>query len=112
MRCGDAAGLVSGRREPPRCSDALQWLRANGHSLAPVTGTDARALKAFAHLLDLYALTGSSSVVVALAVCVAEMQPKIAPLARELIAWALDWGDRDRMWPDIEAQAEHIRRPL
>ena len=47
------------------CADALRWLDANGHSLAPLTGTSGKALRAVAHLWQLYAYTRDPAVVVA-----------------------------------------------
>jgi len=34
------------------------------------------------------------------------MQTKCRPFARELIAQALDWGDRDRLWPLVQPSSE------
>jgi hypothetical protein len=87
---------MSGKREH------LRWLKANGHSLAPLTGTDTRALEAIAATWMLYAHTRSSGLLRAVAILAREMQVSTRPLARELIAWAMDWGDRDALWPAVE----------
>lgn len=86
-------------KETPACVDAVKWLRANGHSLAPLTGTDYRSLRAMAHVWDLYAYTGSSAVLSAARAIAEEMQASTRHLARELIARSMEWGDRDRIWP-------------
>lgn len=82
-----------------RLPEHLQFLKSSGHSLAPLTGTDSKALQAIAACWTLYAYTHSSDVLYAVRLLLREMQPKTRPLARELIAWAMDWNDRDRLWP-------------
>lgn len=80
----------------------MRWLRANGWDLGPLTGQDARALLAIAECWELYACSdadGASSALAAIQTLLRAMQPKCAPLAKELIARSLDWGDRDRLWP-------------
>lgn len=105
-------------RQPPRRADEhLRWLRAqcandNGWrpggplniSLAGLTGTDVAMLEAIDRLwhAHLHAVR-PRDICKAVAVCCCEMQVKYLPLARELIARAMDWGDRDRLWPVVEA---------
>lgn len=87
-------------RTPVRRADEhLRWLRANGHGLGALTGTDHRALEAIDRCWELYAHTGSERVLAAVAGLIGEMQPSTRFFARELIARAMDWGDRDRLWP-------------
>lgn len=62
-----------------RCADAFDWLVANGHSLAGLTGQDAPALKAIAHCWQLYASSRE-------------------PAALEAIRALLDWSDRIHLW--------------
>lgn len=79
-----------------------QWLRANGHDLAPLTGQDARALHAIAACWELYACSDDAGALAALDAVrslLPAMQDKCRPLARELIAYAMDWSDRERLWP-------------
>lgn len=86
-------------RTPPRRADEhLRWLRANGHDLAPLTGTDYRVLEAIDRCWEVYCYTSSQHVLQAIRCLLAEMQHHTRPLARELIARAMDWGDRDRLW--------------
>lgn len=82
-------------------ADHLKWLRANGHDLAPLTGTDSKALAAIADAWNLYAYTRSERVLKAISLLIAEMQETTRHLARELIAYAMDWSDRDRLWPQV-----------
>lgn len=82
-------------------SEHLDWLRENGHDLAPLTGTDHKALAAIAACWTLYAYSGRTEVLAAIRLLIGEMQRSTAPLARELIAWAMDWDDRERLWPEV-----------
>jgi hypothetical protein len=85
------------------------WLRANGHNTAPLTGQDASALEAIALCWELYARgdnDGRLAAVKAVRELLPAMQEKCWPLAREVIAKALDWGDRDRLWPLVKDGAK------
>jgi len=94
--------LSSPKRPPvPEC---LRWLKENGHELAPLTGQDRSALLAIAHCWELYARgddDGRRAAAMAVRVLVGAMQPHTRPLAKELIAWVLDWDDRDRLWSEL-----------
>lgn len=90
------------RRPPPERADApLRWLGARQCDLAPLTGTDTKALLAIAYCWRLYAYTRSPGVLDAIRNLLREMQPKCAPLTRDLIAWAMDWSDREKLWPIV-----------
>lgn len=81
-----------------------QWLRANGHDLAPLTGQDARTLNAIAACWELYACSdddGAQAALDAVRALLPAMQEKCWPLARELIAYAMDWDDREKLWPQV-----------
>jgi hypothetical protein len=80
-------------------AEHLKWLKANGHDLGPLTGTDHRALAAIAACWDLYSVCREPCVLDAVTSLTDLMQEKTKPLARELIAWAMDWDDRERLWP-------------
>jgi hypothetical protein len=71
-------------------------------SLAPLTGTDARVLDAFVPILELYAHTGEENLLSAACLVLAEMQLHTRWIAKELIAFVLDWPDRERLWPRVE----------
>ena len=80
----------------------LRWLKANKHDLAPLTGQDHRALAAIDACWQLLANSdenGEGGAVQAVKSLLPALQPQCWPLARELIARAMDWGDRDRVWP-------------
>jgi hypothetical protein len=67
--------------------------------LAPLTGTDARALDAFVACLKLYAYTGERRVIGAASTVLIEMQDSTRWIARELIPFVMNWEDRERLWP-------------
>lgn len=82
----------------------LKWLKANKHDLGMLTGQDRQALEAVAACWELLtqdrtSRRGALEAVVAL---LPAMQAKCWPLAKELIARTLDWGDRERVWQEIE----------
>jgi hypothetical protein len=89
------------RRPPERADEPLRWLRAQGHDLAPLTGTDTKALLAVAAAWRLYAYTRSDNLIFAIQLLLAEMQASTVHLARDLIAREMDWSDRDRLWPRV-----------
>lgn len=71
-------------------------------SLAPLTGQDARALDAIVACWQLYACSDADGQRGALA-AVRSLLPTMLPhnrwIAKELIPFALDWHDRERLWP-------------
>lgn len=82
----------------------LGWLKANKHDLGMLTGQDRRALLAIAACWELYASAdylGQKAAVAGVRNLLEGMQLKCRPLAKELIAFALDWGDRDRLWAEV-----------
>jgi hypothetical protein len=85
------------------------WLKANGVNLAPLTGTDRRALKAVAEAWTVYADTRHARILDAIAILLIEMQPWSVELTKLLIARAMDWGDVDAIWPLIERKIDAIR---
>jgi len=71
-------------------------------SLGMLTGQDRRALAAIAACWQLYACSdydGSTAALAAVRALLLGMQEKCRPFARELIPFALDWPDRERLWP-------------
>lgn len=99
-----------------------QWLRACERdpkspaelpgSLGMLTGQDAAALDAVAACWQLYARgddVAREAVLLALPHLIASMQPKCRPFARELIAWAMDWSDRERLWQWVIGAAARER---
>ena len=75
-----------------------KWLKANGRDLAPLTGTDHRALSAIAQCWQLYAVERQNHVIDAVAHLVLVMQPSTRHLAAALIPWAMDWSDEEPVW--------------
>lgn len=83
-----------------------KWLKPN-FDLAGLTGQDARALAAFHHVWEMYAVSdgnGASAALLAAAALCGSIQPKFLDAARELIAFSLDWSDRDRLWAKVVAK--------
>lgn len=87
-------------------TEHLKWLRANGHSTAPLTGTDHRALAAIAWCWQLYTVQPCEHVLAAVASLAQVMQPSTRPLARALIPWAMDWNDEHVVWTIVEGKIE------
>ena len=78
--------------------DPLRWLKANGHDLAGLTGSDTLALRAIAALWELYAVERKSMVLPAVTLVLAHLQPKYHFFAKQLIAYSMDWSDREHLW--------------
>jgi hypothetical protein len=88
------------------------WLRSCGKDpnspavlpgpLAMLTGQDTRALEAIAACWQLYASSdddGAAGALAAVRALLPAVQPACRGFARELIAWAMDWHDREKLWP-------------
>jgi hypothetical protein len=87
------------RANPP---EHIAFLKANGHNLGALTGTDFRALAAIAALWHLYAYSRKANVIGAVNLALVEMQASTRVFARPLIAHAMDWSDVDDIWPSNE----------
>jgi hypothetical protein len=74
-------------------------------SLGMLTGQDARALGAISACWELYSNSdepGQRAALAAVRALLPALQPQCRPFARELIAFSLDWSDRERLWPQVE----------
>lgn len=75
--------------------------------IASLTGQDRRALDVVNALWHLVAASDDQGREVALAAIKAllryAMQPTALPVARALIAFAMDWSDIERLWPLVLA---------
>jgi len=100
-------------KNKPCCQSLLPWLRSNLGKLclAPLTGTDARALAAAVHLIDLWSQSHDlgSEVLQAFGIVVCQMQPSTRGLAYHAIAHVMDWSDRETVW--VAAGLAEIPRP-
>jgi len=67
--------------------------------LAALTGTDARVLDAIVACWTAYAYTGDPFVLDAVRILLRLMQVHTRSLACELIPFAMNWEDRERLWP-------------
>lgn len=88
------------KQTKPVCQTVLPWLRANlgNRALAPLTGTDAKALAAAVQTVELYCYHPVPSVAQAFGMLVSQMQPHTQELAYHAIAHVMDWGDRYKLW--------------
>lgn len=100
--------LMPAPKQP--CQTLPQWLRENlgPGALAPLTGTDAKALAAAVQTVQLYAYHSRPEVLRAFGAIVGCMQRSCWPLAYHSIAHVMDWADRETVWmaaglPPIEA---------
>lgn len=89
------------RRPPPeRADEWARWLRANGYDMAPLTGQDARVMRAIDACWHAYAVAddlGREAIWTAVVSLFCAMQPKVWRGGLELVARAMDWGDREKM---------------
>lgn len=118
------------RESPRRADEHLKWLRSlyaedtyrpegrlqDAPPLAALTGTDFKALEAIDRAWTLFAYVRSTGTLRAIALLALEMQPHMRFLARELAARNMDWADRERYWPVVEAEghkvSEGAKRPV
>lgn len=75
-----------------------------------LTGTDWKALRAAAFILELYAYDRAPGVLVAFREVTMRMQPKTREYAYHAIAMILDWGDRPQIW--AQAGLPEIASPM
>lgn len=93
--------------EKPYCQTGPRWIVERLHdksALAPLTGQDWRALKAFIHCVELYGSAdgdGQTSALAAMLHTVHAMQPSTRHLAKAVIPHVLDWGDEERLWSKL-----------
>lgn len=85
---------------PQRCQSLRPWLKANlgKQCLAPLTGTDSRALDAAVHIAELYSYHSEQGVLTAFSKVVSCMQSHTQYLAYHAIAHVMDWSDRPKVW--------------
>jgi hypothetical protein len=116
-----AEGRVSAREKPP-CQQIPSWLkgRLGKHALAPLTGQDAVALSAFAHVIALWGRSDSNGrrlAVIAGRAIVLAMQPTTRDLAKASIPCVLDWSHEEQLWAAMfdhcdDEQADRVLREL
>lgn len=87
-----------GRRPP--AATVFEWLANNlGESaLAPLTGTDSKAIAAFVQLVELYSYSSRPDTLGAMTLTVQNMQRKTWYLAFHAIAHVMDWSHRAQIW--------------
>ena len=86
----------------PPCIAVYAWLQIHfgRHCLAPLTGTDHKALAAAAQILALYAYDSSPEVIEAFGKVVRRMQPTTQRFAFHAIAHGIEWSQRERIWAE------------
>jgi hypothetical protein len=86
--------------------------------LAALTGQDARALEAIVACWELYSNSdddGQRGALAAARALLPAMQKSTRWMAREMIPFAMEWNDRERLWPLVcerETTAEDVGRYL
>lgn len=98
--------------EKPFCKSMIPWLEGlcGKGCFAPLTGQDWQALRAFVHLVDLFAhgdMHGRSHAIDAMVATIAAMQPTTRHLAKRVIPHVMDWSDEQRIWGAIEHRLGH-----
>jgi len=79
--------------------------------LSALTGQDTRAVTAVVDCWELYALSdevGQRAALAAVVLLLPAMQEPARELARELIAFVLDWDDRERVWAKLATAREFL----
>lgn len=76
------------------------WLKANlgPRALAPLTHTDADALKAAVEIVNLWSGCREDEVAKAFGLVVGQMQPHSQQFAFHAIAHVMDWSTRAELW--------------
>jgi hypothetical protein len=87
----------------PAAATIYTWLRANlgPRCLAPLTSSDAYALKAAVQIIELYAYNRDPDIARAFGLIVRNgMQRRCQFLAYHAIAHVMDWSNRSEIWQD------------
>lgn len=104
------------QKEPLPVENVSDWLAANlGYdALAPLTGTDKRALRAAEQIIELYSYHRRECVLEAFALVVSTMQPHTQELAYHAVARGMEWSDRCEIWNKatrIEPSLQALLKP-
>jgi hypothetical protein len=78
-----------------------EWFSFN-LGTAALTGTDWKALRAAAAILELYAYDSSPTLLPSFRAVVLRMQETTREYAYHAIAMVFDWHDRDRIWSQAD----------
>lgn len=84
----------------PVCETVMPWLKSNlgPRCLAPLTGTDVKALRAAVQIVELYNYHPKESLIDAFGKVVVCMQPHCQELAYHAVAHVMDWHNRSEIW--------------
>lgn len=100
------------RRPKPTHEQAFAFLKSrlnDKHCLAPCTGQDFVALRAWFYLVELWGTgdyDGQDAAVAALAHVLDGMQRSVWPLAKAGIPGVLDWSHEEQLWTAVNAWRE------
>lgn len=99
------------RYQPP-AETVLGWLASNlgSRALAPLTGSDTRALRAAVQIVEQYSYDRDPSLLHAFAAVVRRMQSHTQELAFHAIAHPMDWSDRARIWRAAGLEIKPFRK--
>ena len=82
------------------------------YSLGALTGQDTRALDAIVACWELYSNSdddGRRGALEAVRALLPAMQEKTRWIAREMIPFAMNWDDRERLWPLVTFDKRGVR---
>ena len=99
-------------KSKPKCETLYPWLRSNlgDRCLAPLTGTDARALDAAVQIVELYCFCAHPEVAQAFGAVVSQMQRSTRELAYHAIAHPMDWCHRSELWAEAGLDPIPVRK--
>jgi hypothetical protein len=96
----------------PPCAEIYRWLQCNlgKRCLAPLTGTDTKALDAAVQTAQLWTYCDNRAAVAkAFGLIVSEMQPSTRHLAYHAIAKVSDWSFRAELWASAGLNFDDVR---
>ncbi len=100
--------------EKPCCQTGPTWIKnrlKDKSALAPLTGQDWEALRAFFHLVALWGSSdsdGRACALVAMFWTVQAMQPSTRHLAKAGIPHVLDWSHEEEIWRALEGKGLRV----
>ncbi len=96
--------------KPPSRARALN-ANLGPRCLAPLTGTDTRALLAAVQVVELYSYCrGNQDVALAFGAVVRQMQDSTKELAYHSVAHVMEWSDRAELWALAELDPISVQR--
>lgn len=109
---------ASVKKPKPTHEQAFAFLKArlkDKHCLAPCTGQDYVALRAWFYLVELWGTADIQGEAAALSACAAVldgMQRSVWPLAKAGIPGVLDWSHEEKLWAAVLAYRARLLAPV